>query len=254
MANTTLLATDPALRAEHAHFAAIPWCAAHLQSPGWTAVPTRCRTRKSDGEDSLFAETLGTPATIPRCLTLARCEGVPLVVVAASYSSSSEELVAPALAIPAIKTFWALGPALNGFPRVLHGGLVAALLDETIGILLTTNEQHVLTTSPSSSSSSSSTTVAATAELEAAGAEGADARRAEVRRAPSGGGTIDCVTASLQIRFRAPVRTPAEAVLVEAKVVRAVGRRLYLSAELSADGKVCAVGEAVFVRVPSERL
>ena len=186
-------------------------------------------------------------------LTLARCPGVPVVAPSAASSSSSSASSAatttPALtlAIPAVKTLYALGPGLNGFARVLHGGIVAALLDETMGVLLTTNEQHVVL----APSLPAATAVAGPGSDLVSG--DADARREENRRARSGG-TIDCVTASMSVRFRAPVRTPAAAVVVEAKVVRAEGRRLYLTAELSAEGKLCAIGEAVFVRVPTERL
>jgi acyl-coenzyme A thioesterase PaaI-like protein len=245
MANTSLLAADAALRAEHAHFSAVPWLAPHLRARGWTVLPTRCRTVKPDGEDSLLAETLQTPATIPRVLTLAECDGVPVAAAApapapAPPPPAAKDAALPplALAIPAVKTLYALGPALDGFARVLHGGLVATLLDETMGVLLTTNEQHVVRAFAPAPSSSD-----------------ADARREENRRgAAESGGTIDCVTASLQVRFRAPVRTPAAAVMVEARVVRAEGRRLYLRAELSGETGLCAIGEAVFVRVPTERL
>jgi acyl-coenzyme A thioesterase PaaI-like protein len=242
MANTSLLATDPTLRAEHAYFSALPSCAPHLSAHGWTALPTRCRTVKPDNEDSLLSTTLQTSTTLPHVLTLARCPSVPVVTTPPPRGAPLT------LGIPAVKTLYALGAGLDGFPLVLHGGLVATLLDETMGILLTTNEQHVV-------AAPDMPTATAVADPSSDLVSGdADARREDNRRAAQGGGTIDCVTASLNIRFKAPVRTPAEVVVVEAKVVRAEGRRLYLTAELSAEGKVCAVGEAVFVRVPTERL
>jgi thioesterase superfamily protein 4 len=32
-----------------------------------------------------------------------------------------------------------LGDGLNGFPKVAHGGFVATMLDEVMGVLITTN-------------------------------------------------------------------------------------------------------------------
>lgn len=117
------------------YFERIPWCAAHLSDPEWTQCPTRSREVKAaSSEDSFFAETLATPRTMPRYITLCQAKQIPIPKEQLAQAEDKKKLL-----IPAIKSFWQLENGVNGFPGVAHGGLVGTLLDEELGILLSVN-------------------------------------------------------------------------------------------------------------------
>ncbi|KAG9235266.1 HotDog domain-containing protein [Amylocarpus encephaloides] len=105
--------------ADLAHFHSIPWCSALLKDPNIVITPTFSRQPKPNTEDSLLALTLRSPTTIPRCLSF-HPKPTP--------SSPS---------IASVCTLFTLGPDLNGGPRVLHGGMIATLMDDVMGTLLT---------------------------------------------------------------------------------------------------------------------
>lgn len=107
----------------YAHFAAIPWCADFMADPAFQITPTRSREPKTSTEDSLFAETLRSIETITAALTLSKhpTSGIP---------NRIEE----------VRTFFSLGKGMNGYPHVCHGGMVATMLDETMGLLLSSNK------------------------------------------------------------------------------------------------------------------
>ncbi|KAK5633565.1 hypothetical protein RRF57_009279 [Xylaria bambusicola] len=109
---------------DHAHFAAIPWCARHLRGKRVVAyVPTN-RTRKSSGEDNLFADTLNSKQGISYMLQI------------------YEEPISPTGRIDKIKTFLTLGSGLNGYADVCHGGLTMAILDEVMGHIVPLNQDR----------------------------------------------------------------------------------------------------------------
>jgi acyl-coenzyme A thioesterase PaaI-like protein len=104
------------------HFESIPWCAALLQDPAFEIAPTTSRQPKESTEDAFFAETLNTQNTISACLTMRRLP------------------VGNPPRINEIRTFLQLGPLLNGWPNVCHGGAVCTILDEIMGTLLSLNK------------------------------------------------------------------------------------------------------------------
>jgi len=110
------------MEADETAIRSIPWCAELLSGPNIVILPTASRELKESTEDALFAQTLKTPDTISGCLSF--------------YEKPSSDS-AP---INKINTLISLGFAVNGFPHVAHGGLVATLLDEVMGILLSVNK------------------------------------------------------------------------------------------------------------------
>jgi acyl-coenzyme A thioesterase PaaI-like protein len=106
-----------------AHFAAIPWCAEFMADPAFYITPTLSREPKASTEDSLFAETLRSAETITAALTLSK------------YPTSEVPR-----RIEEVRTFFSLGKGMNGYPHVCHGGMVATMLDETMGLLLSSNK------------------------------------------------------------------------------------------------------------------
>jgi acyl-coenzyme A thioesterase PaaI-like protein len=111
------------------HFLKIPWCHTILSSPQNTVTPTQSRILKSNDEDSLMSTSLKTAFTISQCVSFYPTHS-------ASVSSSSPDL----LHISSLSTIYQLGKDMNGGPNMLHGGIIATLLDDTIGTLLTVNK------------------------------------------------------------------------------------------------------------------
>jgi len=175
------------------------------------------RQPKRDREDSLFAEVLKTPRTIRSCL---------------SFYQKPDEHDGQ---IDEVSTLMTLGDGMNGHPSILHGGIVASILDEAMGILQTVNHErdHLLRVGKG---------------------------LAEGELPPHG---IGAFTVELKVRFRAPVRTPGSLV-VTARYVRREGRKEWIYAEVTQhlgpggddDGEevVCATGEALFVQPKSSKL
>jgi acyl-coenzyme A thioesterase PaaI-like protein len=136
--------------------------------------------------------------------------------------------------IPSVSTFITLGSGLDGHPGILHGGVVASLLDEGMGILMMVNVErdHFIAVGKGY-------------------AEG---------ESPDGG--LGGFTAYLNIKYLRPVRSGA-AVQVVAWFVKREGRKSFVEAEVrqnvgggeddSGEVVVCAKGEGLFV-VPGSKL
>ncbi|KAI1171093.1 HotDog domain-containing protein [Nemania sp. FL0916] len=107
-----------------AHFAAIPWCARHIEGDRVTARTAPSRTPKATGEDCLFGKTLKSDSTIIHMLQV------------------YEEPLAADGHIGEVKAFLSLGRGLNGYPDICHGGLVMTILDEIIGMLVPINQER----------------------------------------------------------------------------------------------------------------
>lgn len=102
-----------------------PWVSRLVNDSKWTCTTTPSRLPKSSGEDSFFAETLATDRTMRSCLTL-RC----------TQEDNDDQ------AYKEVRTIVELGEGLNGFPRTLHGGMAATLLDEICGVLIVLNSER----------------------------------------------------------------------------------------------------------------
>lgn len=110
--------------------------------------------------------------------------------------------------------FFLVGSDLNGYPGVLHGGIVATLLDEVTGLLLSL-QGHV-----------------------------GDASTREAKDAQPGP-----VTAYLNTKFIGPVPTPG-AILVQARMIEVKENRKWRIEGQIRDGKglVLAEAEALYVK------
>ncbi|KAK1596335.1 thioesterase superfamily protein [Colletotrichum navitas] len=127
------------------HFLGIPWCATLLDEPGTICHTAPSRFQKASTEDQLFSTTLRAEDTI-----------AAFVMFYKRPSSSALE-TAPAVAadgeggnvIRELKALLTLGAGVNGFANVSHGGIVATVLDETIGTIFPINETEGLMPSKS---------------------------------------------------------------------------------------------------------
>lgn len=105
-------------------------------------------------------------------------------------------------------------PAHMAYPGVVYGGLIACLMDcHGIG-----------------------TAIAAAYQAEG--------------RPMDSDPAINMVTGNLNVTYKLPTPLGPE-LLLEARVKRAFPRKMLISCELSADGRVTAVGEILGVRLPS---
>ncbi len=107
------------------HFRSIAWCRKHL-APANNVVmfDPGCRRVKASTEDTLYAQTLNTAQTISAFMLFYERP--------ADDSSPVEEL----------KAFVTLGSGLDGFAGVCHGGIVATILDEVLGLMTPLNRKR----------------------------------------------------------------------------------------------------------------
>lgn len=108
--------------ADKAYFDSIPWCAQLLADPKIIIEPMESRVYKVSTEDAIFAETLKTPNTIKAGITFYNRP---------CFDSGR---------INQLNALISLGYGVNGYPRIAHGGVVAMLIDETMGLLLHVNK------------------------------------------------------------------------------------------------------------------
>jgi acyl-coenzyme A thioesterase PaaI-like protein len=189
--------TDP----DEAHFKSIPWCSQILQDAGFIITPTFSRQPKPDTEDSLIAETLQSNNTIKACLSV--------------YKRP-----APGVSwIEEVRTLVTLGTGMNGAALVLHGGIVATLMDDVAGTLLTVNKY--------------------------------DKPNQSGKALPLSANTV---TAYLNVQYLKPVKTP-QTVLIVARCLEAKGRKFFMEAEVKdGDGNVLAKGDSLWIRVLKGKL
>ena len=184
------------VESDAAHFRAFPWCAKLLDDPRFVLRETSSRVPKDSLEDSFMAETLRTNRTIRNYLTL--------------HTRPDPSLD------PAIRESFCLmelGDGVNGYPNICHGGFVATMLDEVMGVLLTVNHQDY-------------------AERQG--------------REPDA--MISQMTAYMNVTYKWPVKTPG-VILATAKITKTEPRKWWLEATMEDDERrVLATAEALFVQ------
>ncbi|EGE87111.1 hypothetical protein RJZ56_000850 [Blastomyces dermatitidis] len=184
------------------HFQSDPWTSSFLNLSTHTAVETYSRSSDlSTGEDAFFAHTIGSPATIPYCLTL-RKKHPDTPPTKPPYTTFPPPATGPnapkTTPIHSSKVdlfaLFALGsPGISGHPSTAHGGVVATLLDEIMSLAVSL---HI----PGYHEN-----------------EGVERAR--------------LYTAQLDIRYRKPVRVPGMAV-VKAWCVAREGRKVFMRGQL----------------------
>lgn len=199
----------------------IPWCATLLNDPNWTIIPTDSRVQKPNGEDEFFARTLATTETISACVTQIR--RVERQSTTPPGSSAWQPTIVEARAM------FALSTGVNGYPNIAHGGFVASLLDEIMGILISTNKNDY------------EETVVRTGTDETAEPKPEKPHR------------LTTVTAELNVKYRRPVFTGG-VVVARAWFDKIQGTRLTLQATIEdAEGRVLSEGAGLFVGLKTGR-
>lgn len=108
---------------DHEYFQSIPWCAKLLAEPDVVVIPTASRQRKDSTEDELVAVTLQTEETVRAWLTFYKRPAAGSTRVDRVYNLLS------------------LGPGVNGYARLVAGGIIAVVLDECMGVLGPLNQR-----------------------------------------------------------------------------------------------------------------
>lgn len=107
------------------------WCLQVLRDPTLQPIATPSRLPKATTEDSFVAETLATDSTISAWQSFYKMHR-PSESESESESDSngSDSPVAGELI-----TLLALGRGMNGHVNIIHGGLLATILDDTMGMV-----------------------------------------------------------------------------------------------------------------------
>lgn len=142
---------------EFHYFNSIPWCAQHLRGTNLVARPPSCRTVQPSGENLLFGRTLNTAGTISAILEIftnssssssskrgGDAAAAGAAAVAAPPGEEDNNSTTTNSLIDKVKWLLAVGQDVNGYPGTLHGGIVAAILDEVIGGLIPINRERRL--------------------------------------------------------------------------------------------------------------
>ncbi|KIH88012.1 thioesterase superfamily [Sporothrix brasiliensis 5110] len=242
--------------AEAEYFLSVPWCRAHLKPaegrPKGSAATKEIRivqpgsrrrvkpALNADGSftsstktiDNAFSTTLHTRDTIGAFIIFYEEPSIPASAgVSPGYRPPILEL----------KALMSIGPGINGHIGVAHGGIVATILDEVLGLLMPLNlarDRH--------NKRIGATAPPLPASTDPNGPEAAAVSSATV--------TSGFVTGYLNITYSRPVRTPAD-ILVTARFVRKEGTRKYFLEGSIWDGKsqLLAKADLLFIAL-KERL
>ncbi|KAF1813544.1 thioesterase superfamily protein [Eremomyces bilateralis CBS 781.70] len=118
---------------DEAKFASIPWVSKLIQDPQWVSVTTPSRIPKPTGEDSFFAKLLNSPTTIPGYLSQYRRPDTAIAHGAPISNDGSKHEPAQ---ISEVRTFVTLMKDLAGHPNLTHGGIIASVFDEVMGVMI----------------------------------------------------------------------------------------------------------------------
>ena len=191
------------LEAEIAHFRSHQWANSLISSEDYIPISTDSRRIKpSTGEDGYFANTLGTPSTIPHVLTLVRRNiQIPPAEAPTWLPATKQDAAAAAKPTPGVNPadvlmIFDLGsPGLSGHPATVHGGAVATMIDEAMSLAVAAHTSS----GPESVSTDNN---------------------------PRG----KTFTVQLDVRYKQKVTNPA-LLVVRAKVVGRVGKKFWVRAQ-----------------------
>ncbi|KAK2612468.1 hypothetical protein QQS21_001572 [Conoideocrella luteorostrata] len=111
------------------------WCLRLLCDPSLSPIATPSRQPKLSSEDSFIAETLATGNTISAWQSfykvLRPLSSRPLADTPSVDQTSGSPVAGELVSL------LALGRGINGHSNVAHGGLVATILDDTMGMVVT---------------------------------------------------------------------------------------------------------------------
>lgn len=206
-----LLSTLPVDNESLVFFAGHPCGLPYLTDPSpYQPIPFSPRYEKNDTSDTFFNQTMNTANTIPHVLALIRKD----ILEMNPRLKDRESAQAPI--DPDFVLLVQMDTSLNGFRDTVHGGVLASLLDETLGCCV----------------------------------EALSCSLDLVQHRHSGQQTR-LYTANLNISYRAPVTSPG-VVTIKAWLKRTEGRKWFVEAKLfGEDGQVRTEAKGLWI---SEKL
>lgn len=116
-------------------FANMPFARPYLdKSSDYQPIPFVTRYDKGDLSDQFFNKTINSKDTIPRVLALMRKPGSSQHDPAADTANNADKDPSQAAESPFFVTFCQLEPGVNGYIDTAHGGVLASLFDEALGL------------------------------------------------------------------------------------------------------------------------
>ncbi|XXG99671.1 hypothetical protein Hte_006012 [Hypoxylon texense] len=195
---------------EPVKIADVPWCAALLHAPDTLTFIPQSFATKEDAEvsskDQLFRRTLRNEEAIPDCIGF--------------YPDPKDvsDTTSPFL-LASSSIIFDLRPGVNGYNGTVHGGLIAALMDESMGAYLYTNDRI----------------------YKQKKAEGL------LPAASKGFEDMGFATSRMDVRLLKPIRTP-QIVVVTTRLAAIDGRKVHFSVEVKGkEGKVYATCDGTWV-------
>lgn len=207
----SFLEAVPARQADLDFFSTIPCARPYLSASAYKPIPSYSRqTKRDDTSETLLSNTINSPDTIHHLLLLAKHreksaqrDWIARLDNNDSIETETETATKGGETEPDLVTLVHLGSGLNGFRDTLHGGILATLLDEALGLCV----------------------------------EGCRAVAADLEGEGEGQRT-ELLTAELTMSYRAPVSTPG-VLVIETWVKRRRGRKWFLEGRVvGEDGKV----------------
>ncbi|KAE8142290.1 HotDog domain-containing protein [Aspergillus pseudotamarii] len=106
------------------YFASLPFASSYLNSALYEPVPFITRYNTKGTSNKFFSKVINTADTIPHLLALVRVPDSKQNQIPNERDDARPDFV----------VFVSLGPDLCGFQDTAHGGVLAALLDEALGL------------------------------------------------------------------------------------------------------------------------
>ncbi|KAL2112316.1 hypothetical protein VUR80DRAFT_8003 [Thermomyces stellatus] len=216
------------ISADTEYFKSTPWCNDLISSPYLVLFTPTCRQPESNetgaSRDQFFRKSLNHDNAIPHCIGLYHD---PTKTPNGGRSAPEPSREDPELYVKSASLLCDLRPGLNSYNGTAHGGLIATLVDESMGSLILVN--HITQ-----------------AALEEKG-----------HKLPEG--TLDLnntrvLTANMTVRFQKPLPTPSIA-LVTTTFVKTKGRKLFFDVRVTGEGgREYAQCDGLWISMPLQKI
>ncbi|KAF7596063.1 hypothetical protein BBP40_003325 [Aspergillus hancockii] len=121
------------------YFSSLPFASPYLNNPLFEPVPFVTRYPTGGTSNTFFSKVINTIDTIPRVLAMVRVPDSKRTRTV-YQDNAADARRSTTLDHPDFVVFVQLGPDLCGFQDTVHGGVLAALLDEALGLCAEASE------------------------------------------------------------------------------------------------------------------
>ncbi|RJE25243.1 Thioesterase superfamily [Aspergillus sclerotialis] len=126
-----MIATLPISQEDVDFFSKLPFARPYIDNfSSYTPVPFVTRYDKGDLSDTFFSRAINSNETIPRALSFMRKPDSQQH----SVTDNGQKDLSQSAEKPFFVTFCQIESGVNGYINTAHGGVIASLLDETLGL------------------------------------------------------------------------------------------------------------------------